>query len=338
MVENQPTSDIRSLTRTHPGMFFGWTTERGVVHIVNELVSNGIDLFLHGRATRLAVGMDGDMINYSDDGPGLPYDVPGPGNVSLAEHYLTSYHTTPTADDHAPHIHMLSHGLGLMCVNAVCEQFTVKTWRSGSLWEQHLARGLPLDSPRIIDQGEGKGTRISFHLDSAVFQAKLPCRRTLRRLLFEAAHLFPGITLALEQEVFHAPDGLADLASLYYLQAATNDWHEPAPFALHTHCYGVEVNVGAIGAIGESTTEPLLRSWANGSITRLGGTHVAGLRDALRSVHWTPAVAMIHVIMHKPEFAGPTRGNLANVHVRKIVRDCVKPVLKQWWNDRPSNG
>jgi DNA gyrase subunit B len=316
-------------------MYFGCTTERGVVHVVNELVSNGIDLFLHGTATRVAVAIHGDTMNYSDDGPGLPYDVPGPGDVSLAEHYLTCYHTTPTADDHAPHIHMLSPGLGLVCVNAVSEQFAVKSWRSGCLWEQHFAQGLPVDSPHVVERGHGKGTHISFRLDSTVFQAKLPCPRTLRRLIFEAAHLFPGITLALGPEVFHAPGGLADLASLYYLQAAPNEWHAPAPFTLHTRCDAVELNVGVVGV---STAEPLLRSWANGSGTTLHGTHVAGLQDALRSVRWEPAVAMVHVIMYRPEFAGPTRCRLANPGVRKIVRECLKSALHQWCDDRPSTG
>lgn len=309
-------------------MYFGCTTERGAVHVVNELISNGIDLFLHQTATRVAVAMDGDTITYSDDGPGLPYDTPGPGRISLAEHYLTCYHTTPTADDHAPHIHMLSHGLGLVCVNAVSEKLTVKSWRSGCLWEQQFTKGLRVNPPRIVERAHGKkGTKISFRLDSAVFKAKVPCLRTLRRLIFESAHLFPGIALGLGQEIFHAPNGLGDLASLYYLHAVPHDLQDPEPFAMHTRYGDVEVNVGVVG---ESTTKPFLRSWANGSSTGLHGTHVDGLRDALRSVHWNPAVAMIHVIMHQPEFAGPTRSRLANDPVRRLVRECVKPALHQW--------
>lgn len=333
MSDSQSIIDIRTSVRTRPGMYFGCTSERGVVHVVNELVSNGIDLFLSGSATRVAVATQGDTINYSDDGPGLPYDVPGPEHVSLAEHYLTSYHTTPTADNHAPHIHMLGHGLGLMCVNAVSECFTVKTWRSGCLWEQHFAEGKPLESPHIVERGNGRGTSISFRLDSAVFQVKLPCPRTLRRLIFEAAHLFPGVTLALGREAFHAPNGLADLASLYYLPATPFEWQPPMSFGLQTRSDEVEVNVGLVG---ESADGPLIRSWANGSPTPLHGTHVAGLRDALRSVRWVPAVAMIHVVMHRAEFAGPTRSTLANPGVRKSVRECVKSALSNWRADRPS--
>ncbi len=316
-------------------MYFGCTTSRGVVHVINELVSNGIDQFLHRRASRVSIAFDENTINYSDDGPGLPFDVTGPGSVSLAEHYLTCHHTTPTADDHAPHIHMLSHGLGLVCVNAVSEHFGVKSWRSGRLWEQNFAEGNPVDSAHIVEQGNGKGTSICFRLDSTVFKDLLPCPRTLRRLIFEAAHLFPGVSLALSQEVFHANNGLADLASLYYQRTSPFEWQEPEPFALNTRYDDVEINVGAVG---ESTSEPLYRSWANGSSTGLHGTHVDGLRDAFRSVKWKPAVAMIHVIMHQPEFAGPTRSRLANAHVRKVVRECVKPALSRWTNDMGANG
>jgi DNA gyrase subunit B len=285
-------------------MYFGWNTERGVVHVVNELVSNGIDQFLHHSATRVAVAMDGDTITYSDDGPGLPYDMPGPGNVSLAEHYLTCYHTTATADNHAPHIHMLSRGLGLVCVNAISEYFAVKTWRSGCLWEQSFARGLPVDSPHIVERGLGKGTSITFRVDGEVFKAKFPCPRTMRQLIFEAAHLFPGVILALGQEVFHAPGGLADLASLYYMQATPNLWQAPVPFALHVRWDDVEVNVGVIG---DATAEPCYRSWANGSRTTGHGKHVDGLRDALRSVDWLPAGPAVTKALRRQELRAGTR-------------------------------
>jgi DNA gyrase subunit B len=334
MAESNSIVDIRTFIRTRPGMYFGRTTSHGVVHVVNELVSNGIDLFLHQRATRVSIANDGNTINYSDDGPGLPFDLPGPGGVSLAEHYLTSYHTTPTADDHAPHIHMLGHGLGLVCVNAVSKQFGVKSWRSGRLWEQNFAEGIPVDSPHIVEQGNGKGTSICFRLDSTVFEDLLPCPRRLRRLIFEAAHIFPGVTLTLGQEVFHANNGLADLASLYYHGASPFDWHDPEPFAFNTRCEDVEI---IVGAVGESTSKPLYRSWANGSRTGLHGTHVDGLRDAFRSVKWKPTVAMIHIIMCRPEFAGPTRSRLANAHVRKVVRECLKPALSRWKDNIRAN-
>jgi DNA gyrase subunit B len=183
----------------------------------------------------------------------------------------------------------------------------------------------------VIERGIGKGTCLSFRLDREVFEVILPCRRTLRRLIFEAAHLFPGVILSLEQEVFHAPNGLADLASLYYAQTPSLIAPMPPLFSFRTRCDEMEINVGVIG---ESTANPLFRSWANGSATPFHGTHVTGLRDAIRSAQWKPAVPMIHVIMNQPEFAGPTRGQLTNSFVRKTVRECVKPAMFQWKKER----
>jgi DNA gyrase subunit B len=303
-------------------MYFGCNTERGVVYAVNELVSNGIDQFLHGNATHVALNIDGDTIHYQDDGPGLPYDVPGPDTVSLAEQYLTCHHTTATADGHAPHVHILGHGLGLVCVNAASEQFNVKTWRSGRLWEQDFAQGIPIAPPRIVKRGKGKGTQITFCLDSAVFKVKVPCPQTMRRLIFEAAHLFPGIMLSLGREVFHAPNGLSDLAGLYLEDSL---FQSQTPFGLRVRSDDVDVHVGIVG----ESTNPHFRSWANGSCTARG-THVDGLRDALRAVNWSPAIAMIHVVMHEPEFAGPTKCILATPHVHKIVSECVEPALRRW--------
>ena len=94
------TSDIRISVRKGPDMYFGCATAHGIMHVVNDLVANGIDLFLHGNATRVCLAFNGDTITYSDDGPGLPYEVAGPNHASFAEHCLKCRHTTPTADDH----------------------------------------------------------------------------------------------------------------------------------------------------------------------------------------------------------------------------------------------
>jgi len=324
MAGNTKLDDTRVSIRKRPGMYFGSTGSHGVLHAINELVSNGIDLFLNGSASRVGISFEGETISCTDDGPGLPYDLPGPGGDTLAEHYLTHYHDTPTADSHAPHVHLISHGLGLMCVNAVSEFFEVRTWRSGRLWTQRFHEGLPVQRPQIAQQGPGKGTSLSFRLDSKVFSYKLPDRRMLRRMIFEAAHLFSGITLDLARETFFTTNGLADLAALYYQSVPFED---PKSFSLSTLAGDVQIGVATIG---ESSSDATYRSWANGASTSLRGSHVDGLRDALRWAGFKPALGLIHVVMHHPEFAGPTRGCLNNPEVRTLVRERLKPALKSW--------
>lgn len=295
-----------------------------MLHAINELVSNGIDLFLHGRAFRVGVAFNGETISCTDDGPGLPYDVPGPGGVSLAEHYLTQYHDTPTADSHAPHVHLQSPGLGLVCVNAASDFFEMRTWRSGYLWTQRFHEGLPVERPQIAQRGSGKGRSLSFRLDGKVLSHKLPDSRMLRRMMFEAAHLFPRIALDLGRECFCPANGLADLSALYHLPAP---FAEPRSFSLNTRAGEVHINIATIGG---SASNVEYRSWANGAPTSLHGSHVDDLRDALRWAEFRPALGLIHVVMHHPEFAGPTRGCLNNPEVRTVVRECLKPALKSW--------
>jgi DNA gyrase/topoisomerase IV subunit B len=82
--------------------------------------------------------------------------------------------------------------------------------------------------------------------------------------------------------------------------------------------------------IGTEAKETLFRSWANGTETRMHGPHLDGFRDALRGAKIRPSAAMIHVIMNRPEFAGPTRGKLRNPEVRQQVREALKPTLRKW--------
>jgi DNA gyrase subunit B len=305
-------------------MYFGDNSSRGVAHAINEIVSNSIDLFLAGSASRIGVSFEGETITCSDDGPGLPYDVEGPGGASLAEHYLTSLHDTRTADGHAPHVHLRGNGWGMMCVNAASEFFEVETLRWGRLWTQEFRRGSPISSPASRASEDGKGTSISFRLDPEVFAERLPDRWRMRRMLFEAAHLFPGLVVNSGRETFHAPHGLADLADLQ----ASDEWHlnRRRPFALNVRIDDLQVVVGICGDNAPATT---YRSWVNGNQT-LRGHHVDGLRDALRAANLSPIVAMIHLIFQTQEFAGPTRSKLNNPHVRKPVRESLEPALIRW--------
>jgi DNA gyrase subunit B len=334
MDTKNPPIDHRASIRKRPSMYFGCPTSRGVVHAINELVSNGIDLYLRGEASRVGISVAGETITYTDDGPGLPYDIAGPGDIPLAEYYLTNYHTTPTADGHMPHIHLLGNGLGMMCVNAASEFLEVKTWRSGQLWTQQFQRGLPIAPANKVASDGGKGTTLSFRLDREVFSETLPDAMMLRRLMFEAAHLIPGITLECGKETFWAPDGLASLAELYYSPESPSQWHRPKPFGFNTRFDDIQINVGIMGD-GFATT--MYRSWANGSSTPLHGYHVDGLRDALRWAKLTPSIALIHVIMHKPEFGGPTRSRLNNSEVQTPIRDCLKLAFELWYEQQKPN-
>ena len=128
--------------RKRPGMYFGDLEHGGANHVICELVANSIDQFLAGVASYVKVDIEGDRICVSDDGSGLPFDQPSEEvDISLAEHYLTQYHQTPTADGHAPHVHVGCSGIGLVAVTAVSVALQITSANGKAVWQQTYQQG-----------------------------------------------------------------------------------------------------------------------------------------------------------------------------------------------------
>jgi DNA gyrase subunit B len=312
--------------RKRPGMYIGDPYEGGIEHLIYELVANSVDLFLSGTATQVGVTINGSEISVGDDGPGLPFDQAEMNSVSKAEHWLTWLHHTPTADGHAPHVHLNATGMGLAVVNALSSSLMVVSHRNGTRWEQRFAKGELVGTP-TTSVSSAKGTSITFTADRDVLQASLPRMHVLRRRLFDVAHLFPGMRVQLGDETFCAPGGLADYAQFLASQNEDLCHASETPRLLHVRHESDELTVEA-AATGSSAKCQWL-SWCNGTGTRLHGTHVDGFRDALRRRGWTPAVAMISVIMKEPRFSAPMRAKVVNAELRGQVRQVVLEALKE---------
>ncbi len=332
--------------RRRPAMYFGSVGSAGLGQFVYELVANVIDLYLVDRATFVQVGIAGGTISVSDDGPGLPFDEPSAieEGISRAEQYFTYPHTTRSQDNHAPHIHLISMGLGLSVLNAGSSQVHVRSWRSGKLWEQHFAKGKALCPAHILEQGEGRGTQLHFTPDPEIFGESQFDLLSIRKTLFETSHLFSGLRIGLQEEWFHVPKewGLKMLGGmlqgeLLYSQVTIYDRMKSVE-GFHLAVRHTDVFI-EVAIIGEQQPLPRRRpreftashmaSWVNGARTCEHGSHVAGLKDALRRVHWQPELSLIHVVMYDPEFAGPTRNQLDAPHIRKAVREALRlPLLE----------
>lgn len=310
--------------RLRPGMYIGDTGPRGVAHLVHELVANGLDQYLAGHASSINVTYQGAAICVSDDGAGLPFDEPGTEGRSLAETFFTEYHQTPTADGHSPHVHLNPGGVGLIVVTALSTTVEVVSHRGGFRWQQHFENGRPVSSPQKTPSAD-RGTRITFVPDAKTLLSSSPSWPLIRRKLFDTAHLFPGVILGLQEETFHAPRGLTDLAEFF--SAKEEPFSGPDQRTLNVDIEVDDIHVNA-AACGTADTCHWL-SWCNGIATSLHGTHVAGFQDALRYEKWTPAAAMIHVVMKQPQFSAPTRASLTNEHVRKVVHQAIRDQLKK---------
>jgi DNA gyrase subunit B len=319
--------------RKRPGMYFGEMGVAAVKHVVSELVSNSIDEFLANRATEVRVKIVDNVIEVADDGAGLPFDVIGAdGEESLATYRLLQMHFTRSADEHAPHIHTHgASGLGLAPVNYVSTSFKCQSWRNAKLWQQEFSNGCPLYPARIISEGEGRGTTITLTPNADILEADRPCLAAIRAELFQVAHLFPGLKVGFQDETFHAPCGLADLAYIELRETAMEEacWENKPVFHLQTRHEDITIHAAALGG-AETERDCAWHTWVNGSLTVLHGTHRDGFMDALTQVQWKPVIAMLHVVMHDPRYAGPTRDCMIVKAVREKVCQGILPALTEY--------
>ena len=293
---------FREAVRKRPGMYIGDVTNAsGANHVVFELVANVLDLFLAKATTRCEIELRGFELSIIDDGPGLPFLVSTKiGAGSLAEHVLENAHFGATASGHAPHVHVVHHGVGLAVINALCSEVTVTSSDGQQIWTHSYANGVPKGRPKLAATSQSSGTRLVLRLDREIFQLP-PDPASLRSTLEETSCLFPGFELIFNGTSFLKTGGLMSLAqSLCHGDVHPTLWHRQdyADF---------QIDLALAGSVTTSTTA---RSWVNGCSTIDGGTHQNALKRALRKANWKPNVSLVHVVMLQPEFAGPTKDKL----------------------------
>lgn len=313
--------------RKRPGMFIGTTRQQGVEHLVKELIANVIDLFLKGNANWVKISVNKKQIQVSDDGPGLPFLEKYQENINLADYYLTHYHNSATADGHAPHVHLQTLGLGLVIVNAFSKKLKIVSFCDQKKWTCVYKKGIKCKE-KIENSQQGKGTIFTFTPDDSIFPVPNIREGFLRCALLQKIHLFPGFEIRYNKEKFCSENGLADFITFYqhgeffdhYLQLSNSK-----PFSLFLDRPDFLLQVAAIGKTKKNT---LWLSWANGSSTREHGSHVDGFKKALRKAKWKPAMAMIHIVMKNPKFAGPTKGELNNPEIISSIMELLSIPLE----------
>lgn len=325
---------LKQAVAKRPGMYFGEEGPERLHVLVHELVSNAVDQFLRGDCSRVDVRFDDEgEIEVEDDGPGLPFDVDGPvAGESLATHYLLNHHFTATADGGVPHVHVHQRsGVGVAVVNVACETFVCRSWRNGNCWEQSFIHAEPTAPPQVIARGAGRGTQFRLRPNHRMLETSQIDRAALRASLWRVAHLFAGLVVGCEREIFVAPGGLYDLLHVNYDPTTEQGitWGDRPAFRWSGRHGSYAIDAVACGFA--RTPKPRCRwhSWVNGGSTPLRGSHVEGFADALKAQGWTPAIAMLHVVAHDARYANPTRDQLAQAEVRDAVRAALdEPLLR----------
>ena len=347
--------------RRRPGMYIGSTDERGLHHLVWEVVDNSIDEAMAGHATRIQVTIHPDgMVEVVDDGRGVPVGKHSTGKDAL-EVVHTVLHAGGKFGGGGYKVSGGLHGVGVSVVNALSEFLRVESARDGSIWAQEYVRGKPKGPvTKIGPQGDRRGTRTQFRADPEMFESTEYSFELISQRLRESAYLTKGVWITLIDERIDRERSFYFEGGLQSFVRHLNRNKE----ALHNRPIYVERREGSTAVevalqYNDSYTENVL-AFANNINTVDGGTHVTGFRAALTSSlnDWAhkagvlkPAdgnlsgddvreglTAVISVKLTDPQFEGQTKAKLGNAEVKGQVQTAVTDSLVQYLEENPGDG
>jgi DNA gyrase subunit B len=364
--------DARSITvlegleavRKRPGMYIGSTSERGLHHLVQEVVDNAVDEALAGFCDRIDVTLLADGgVRVVDNGRGIPVDDHPVEKRPAVEVVLTTLHAGGKFDGKSYAVSGGLHGVGVSVVNALSSRLEVEIRRDGFIWRQAYEKGDPVDRLSRSDATAETGTTITFWPDESIFETTEWIFETLSRRLQEMAFLNRGLAISLAdyrpahvngepREVRYCYEGgIADFVR--YL----NGTKEPV--------HGTVVEFGDEGAgisaeiamQWNATYTESVYTFANTINTAEGGTHEEGFRAALTSIVNRYAreqkllrdkdenlsgedvreglAAIVSVKLTNPQFEGQTKTKLGNTEAKSFVQKVCNDHLRDWFERNP---
>jgi DNA gyrase subunit B len=361
--------------RKRPGMYIGSTGERGLHHLVWEVVDNAVDEAMAGHATRVEVTVLADGgVRVSDDGRGIPVDVHPVEKVPAVELVLTRLHAGGKFDDKSYAVSGGLHGVGVSVVNALSSALDVEIHRDGTVWRQHYERSVPGE----LRKGEptmSSGTTITFWADGSIFETTTYSIETISRRLQEMAFLNKGLTIVLRDERNGHSEGQEEPdAEGYVAKVKEQTFHYPGgleDFVAHINKSkdAIHKKIVAFQAAGEAHQLEVAMQWnssysesvytfANTINTHEGGTHEEGFRAALTSTVNRYArdkkllkekeagltgddireglAAIVSVKVKEPQFEGQTKTKLGNTEVKSFVQRVCNEWLADWFERNPA--
>ena len=364
MTETYSAKDIEVLeglepVRKRPAMYIGGTDKTGYHHLLWEILDNSVDEAINGHAKRIEVVLDADHrgATVSDDGRGIPVDIHPKFKKPALELILTTLHSGGKFEGKSYQVSGGLHGVGSSVVNALSEKLVATIKRGGAEWRQTYKRGVataPIE--KIADGLRAHGTTIHFRPDTKIFGDKAEFDIEVVKERLEAkSYLHKGLRIGFRDEKskekleFEHPGGIVEFLAKVVADSG-NPSIPPAPFTLERE-EPMRLEVALTWT--EAPTESI-RSYANGIPTHNGGTHDAGLKQAVTkgvrnymTTHdLTPKgvtitaedireglVALISVYVAEPQFQGQTKDRLNNPEIASIVEGSVRVSLEQWLHD-----
>ncbi|TXL57409.1 DNA topoisomerase (ATP-hydrolyzing) subunit B [Aeromicrobium terrae] len=361
--------------RKRPGMYIGSTGERGLHHLVYEVVDNSVDEALAGYASHIAVTLQADGgVRVVDDGRGIPVDEHPIEKIPAVTLVLTSLHAGGKFGGGGYKVSGGLHGVGVSVVNALSEKLHVEVKRDGYRWTQSFTFGEP-DAPlERHEKTDETGTTTTFYASGDIFETTDYSYETLKTRFREMAFLNKGLELVLKDERPHADDdegvdeverevtfrydgGLVDYVD-HINSGAKSPLHREV-IALEREDEGNGLSLEIAMQWNVSYAESV-HTFANTINTHEGGTHEEGFRTALtRTVNRFAEVqglikkkedaltgddiregltAIISVKLAEPQFEGQTKTKLGNTEARSFVQTVLNDELAAWFERNPSDG
>ncbi|WP_123534613.1 DNA topoisomerase (ATP-hydrolyzing) subunit B [Halosimplex salinum] len=348
--------------RKRPAMYIGSTDDRGLHHLVYEVVDNSIDEALAGYCDTISVTIHDDgSVSVSDDGRGIPVDNHEKYDRPAVEVVMTILHAGGKFDNKSYQVSGGLHGVGVSVVNALSESLEVEVKRDGAVWRESFEKGQPqdggLERVRDMDEDEETGTTIRFWPDTGIFEVDEYNYSTLESRLRELAFLNSGVEITLADErdetgdTFRYDGGIREFVE--YLNETKEPLHsEVVYFEAEEQDIHVEVALQATNELQGS-----IHAFANNINTREGGTHLTGFKTALTRIVNDYAeehgllgeidgtlkgddireglTAVISVKHPDPQFEGQTKTKLGNSEVRGIVESTVHEGLGTYFEENP---
>lgn len=325
-----------------PHLYVGALDNVSVESLLLELVSNVINQYRAGNTSFIDVRIEGSSITVSDDGNGLPFDKESPNNTeTLGEYLLSKPQYKKVIEDweivgpSAKSIYLSPNQLKLVITNIFSNKFEVVSWRNGMQFQISFSKGVCTNQLKLISEGIGRGTSITFEADPEIFGDTKPRLSIIRGILFEASHLFPGLTIRFNDEQYLSKRGLIDLATLNYFSHRSHcDRSEPFSYVLEHEYF--EASIVAIGNLNnnqyndQKNFETNIISWANGIKTIKHGTHVIGVTEALKNINWQPEILMVHLISQNVHFCRNPIDKVTNREYVSTIKQSIQKPLEEF--------
>ena len=346
-------------------MYIGDVGQKGLHHLVYEVVDNSIDEALAGHATSIQVTInESNSVTVKDDGRGIPVAIHTKENRSALEVVMTVLHAGGKFDKDSYKVSGGLHGVGVSCVNALSSLLQVNVHREGKEYQQEYSIGKPLYPVKEIGESDYRGTIVTFQPDASIFYEAVYQYDILAARLRELAYLNRGISIQLTDDRYKDEDGVSrteefmsegGLREFVVFIDQNREALIPHAMYMEGEIEGIPVEVAMSYNTGYAEN---LHSYVNNINTHEGGTHLAGFRRALTRTLKKYAdesgiltkekievagddfreglTAVISVKVQEPQFEGQTKTKLGNSEVAGAVDRIVGEMLNNYLEEHPN--